>query len=261
MTLPNIISKYIARKSFQTDSIGKSTAGVYVFEDMVLKMQPISEESENELQMMRWLNGKISVPNVIEHICENGYSYLLMTKCAGHMSCAEQYMTNPAKQTELLAEVMHQLWSIPTEDCPRHWPLEKRLCQAADNVSSGNVDVAGAQPNTFGSNGFKNPEHLLKWLIDNKPKETQVISHGDFCLPNIFVSDTGLTGLIDLGKAGIADKWQDIALCYRSLSNNYSGVYDGVKYAGFNDQMLFDALGIEPDWDRIRYYILLDELF
>lgn len=261
MTLPNIISNYIARKDFQTDSIGKSDARVYVFEDIVLKMQPISEESENELQMMRWLNGKISVPSIIEHICESGFSYLIMTKCTGQMSCAERYMKNPIEQAELIAGALHQVWNIPTEDCPCNWSIEKRLQQASKNVISGNVNVADAQPNTFGSNGFKSPEHLLNWLIDNKPTEAQVVSHGDFCMPNIFVNDTGLTGLIDLGKAGVADKWQDIAICYRSLLNNYSGVYNGIKYAGFQDRMLFDALEMEPDWDRIRYYILLDELF
>lgn len=30
---------------------------------------------------------------------------------------------------------------------------------------------------------------------------------------------------------------------------------------GFNPELFFEALGIEPDWKKIRYYILLDELF
>lgn len=261
MRLPNIFNKFILHEEFQTDEIGKSNAGVYLFEDMVLKVQPVSEESENELQMMRWLNDKIPVPNIVEHICENGYSYLLMTKCDGQMSCAKQYMTNPVKQVDLLAEALYRLWSIPAEDCPCHWPLNKRLRQAAENVACGNMGITAAQPDTFGGNGFKNPRELLHWLEDHKPEEAQVISHGDFCLPNVFINDNRLTGLIDLGKAGTADKWQDIALCYRSLSNNYNGVYDTIKYPGFQDNMLFDALEIEPDWDRIRYYILLDELF
>ena len=184
-----------------------------------------------------------------------------MTRCQGHMSCAERYMKTPIKQVELLAETLQQLWSIPIENCPCNWSLEKRLQLAATNVASGSVDVTNTQPNTYGNSGFKNPEELLGWLMNNKPTETAVISHGDFCLPNIFVDNDKLTGLIDLGRAGTSDKWHDIALCYRSLSNNYSGVYNGRKYRGFKDNILFDALEIDPDWDRIRYYILLDELF
>lgn len=261
MSFPNIFNKYISLKEFQADHIGKSKAGVFLFDDMVLKVQPECDESANELQMMQWLNGKIPVPDIIEHISEQGYSYILMTRCKGYMSCADQYMTNPIKQAELLAETLHQLWSIPTTDCPCHWPLNRRLQQAAENVASGNVDMASAQPDTFGDKGFKNPAELLHWLTTNMPEEAAVISHGDFCLPNIFVNDYGLTGLIDLGKAGTADKWQDIALCYRSLQNNYGGIYGGKKYPGLKTELLFDALELKPNWARIQYYILLDELF
>ena len=261
MDFPKILNKFISLKDFQTDRVGKSNAGVYLFDDMVLKVQPVSDESENELQMLQWLKGKITVPDIIEHISECGNSYILMTRCKGHMSCAEQYMANPIKQAELLAGALHQLWSIPTTDCPCNWPLKRRLQQAAENVASGNVDVTNAQPETFGDKCFKDPEELLYWLTVNKPEETVVISHGDFCLPNIFVNDNELTGLIDLGKAGTADKWQDIAVCYRSMQNNYNGIYGGIKYPGFHPELLFDALELKPDWERIQYYILLDELF
>lgn len=261
MEFPNIFDKYINHTEFYTDSIGKSDAGVYLFDDFVLKVQPNSVEATNELQMLQWLNGKVKVPDIIEHTVENNHTYILMSRCDGDMACADAYMSRPIKQVELLAEILHKLWSIAIEGCPCSWLLDKRLNCAKQNVVSGKVDVADAQPDTFGRNGFKDPEELLEWLIQNKPEETPVISHGDFCLPNIFVKDNRLRGLIDLGKCGIADPYQDIALCYRSLSNNYAGVYNGRKYPGFRDEMLFDALGIKPDWERLKYYILLDELF
>ena len=87
------------------------------------------------------------------------------------------------------------------------------------------------------------------------------MSHGDFCLPNFLLKDDSLTGVIDLGRAGVADKWCDIALCYRSLKDNYNGRYDNIKKQGFSKFYLFESLGLKPDWDKIRYYILLDELF
>lgn len=159
MSLPNIINKYISQKAFQSDTIGKSNAGVCLFEDMVLKIQPISEESENEFQMMKWLKDKIVVHHIIEHTYENECSYLLMSKCDGHMSCAEQYMTNPIKQENCLPGAMHRLWNIPSEGCPCHWPLDKRLVQAVENVESGKVDIADAQPSTFGATDLKAPKN------------------------------------------------------------------------------------------------------
>ena len=224
MNLPMIFDKYINQKHFHFDRIGKSNSSVYLFDDFVLKVQLSSIEAENELQMLQWLKDKIKVPDVIEHTIENGYSYILMAKCTGDMSCSEKYMTAPIKQAELLAEVLHQLWGVSIESCPCTWLLEKRLSWAEHNIASGYVNITNAQTDAFSCNGFKNPEELLHWLIENKPGETAVISHGDFCLPNIFINDEGLTGLIDLGKTGVADMWQDIALCFRSLSNNYNGM-------------------------------------
>ena len=78
----------------------------------------------------------------------------------------------------------------------------------------------------------------------------------------IFFIDNGeFTGLIDLDDVRIGDKWRDIALCYRSLKWNSEGVYGDKIYPNVNPDQLFDALGIEPNWEKIRYFILLDELF
>ena len=94
----------------------------------------------------------------------------------------------------------------------------------------------------------------------NKPGEELVFSHGDFCMPNIFIQNGELAGYIDLGRSGVADKWQDIALCYRSLKDNFSGKYATKIYEEFDPNLLFEELGVEPDWNKINYYMLLDEL-
>lgn len=261
MNLPNKIQEIVNTRNHVRDDVGKSGAGVYLYEDMVLKVQRIDPEAENEVSMLKWLRGKIPVPNIIEHICENGYSYILMNKCAGKMACDPYFMERPWQQVELLAEALHSLWSVDITDCPCKWPLKRRLELAENNINHNRVDIDDAEPDTFGSNGFRDPEALLHWLKENQPEERETLCHGDFCLPNIFLSDNGVAGMIDLGRCGVSDPWQDIALCYRSLAHNYSGIYHGRSYAGFEPHMLFDALEIQPDSDRIRYYRLLDELF
>ena len=238
-----------------------SGAGVYLFEDMVLKIHKIDAETVNEAKMLTWLKGKIPVPDIIEHICENGYSCILMNKCTGKIACDPVFMMQPKRQVELLAEALYSLWRVPIDGCPSQLSLRKRLEMAEDNIINNRVDLNNTESDTFGPKGFRDFSALLYWLQENQPTKATAICHGDFCLPNIFLSETGLTGLIDLGRAGVADPWLDIALCCRSLEHNYNGIYDGKRYKGYDKQMLFDALGIQPDWERIRYYILLDELF
>ena len=124
------------------------------------------------------------------------------------------------------------------------------------------MDIENTEPETFEDGGFENPEELLEWLIYNRPPEDIVLTHGDYCLPNIFAKGDSISGFIDLGRAVPADRWQDIALAIRSLDHNFSGRYtDGKRIFDFKPQMLLDALGVEMNEEKYRYYILLDELF
>ena len=39
------------------------------------------------------------------------------------------------------------------------------------------------------------------------------------------------------------------------------GFKGGKVYSGYHPDMLFEKLDISPDWEKLMYYILLDELF
>jgi aminoglycoside phosphotransferase len=261
LRLPEKIRRIILESEYKIDNIGMSDSSVLILEDKVLKIQECSEEAENEYRMMLWLRGKVNIPRVLEYEIMEGKAYLLMSKCSGEMACTQQYMKQPVMQARLLANGLKQLWKVDVSECPSDWRLEHKLAIAKSNVENGLVDIEDAQPDTFGEDGFKNPEELLQWLYDNQPEEELVLSHGDFCLPNVFGEDEDISGYIDLGRTGLADKWCDIALCYRSLRDNYSGKYKSTFCSDYDDLLLFRELCIEPDWEKIRYYILLDELF
>ncbi|MCH5211116.1 MAG: aminoglycoside 3'-phosphotransferase [Oscillospiraceae bacterium] len=258
--IPDSIKSEIESEEYTLDGIGMSGSSILIFKDKVLKIQDISEEADNEVQAMRWLNGRVSVPKIITYERKENKSYLLMTKAEGKMACDEYYMDNPEKLTSLLAAALHELWKINISSCPLDSSLNRKLQKARYYVENNLVDTENTEPDTFGENGFKDPEDLLQWLTTHRPEEDLVLSHGDFCLPNIYIENDKFT-FIDLGRTGIADKWCDIAICYRSLKHNYSGKYAKKEYPDYNPDMLFEKLGIEPDREKIRYYLLLDELF
>ena len=259
--LPGSIKKELKNLTYEVDGIGMSGSGIFLFSDKVLKVQDDSEEAASEVQAMQWLAERLSVPKVIAHEQEEGKSYLLMTRVAGRMACDKYYMRNPEKLTELLAQALQELWRVDISTCPLDWRLGRKLEAARFYVENNLVDTENVEPETFGPDGFKDPEELLKWLITHRPTEELALSHGDFCLPNIYINDGDKFSFIDLGRTGIADKWQDIALGYRSLKHNYTGKYSSEAYPDFDPNMLFEKLGLVPDWEKIRYYILLDELF
>jgi aminoglycoside phosphotransferase len=72
-------------------------------------------------------------------------------------------------------------------------------------------------------------------------KRGHVLVHGDYCLPNVLVTNGVLTGLIDVGQTGLGDPRQDLAAGVWSLQYNF-GPGQGRDF--------LDAYGAPPMTDR-----------
>ena len=98
----------------------------------------------------------------------------------------------------------------------------------------------------------RSPHSLFAELLATRPDEEDlVVAHGDYCLPNVLVENGKISGFVDLGLAGVTDRYQDLALVTRSLTHNFGRGWE---------EKLFACYGIEtPDSARIEYYRLLDE--
>lgn len=260
MFLPESIRKYVEGQSLHPEHIGMSGAQVLYLEDMVLKIEPKTGESDNSLAMLRWLEGKVPVSRVIAEEVIEEKRYLLMSRVMGKMACDVTYLTRPEILVKQLADGLRLLWSVDAGDCPCDQTLDRKLANARHQVEMGLYDLDNVDPDTFGPGGFDSPAHLLSWLEENRPEEDPVLSHGDYCLPNVFFQDGAVSGFLDLGRCGICDRYNDIALCYRSLRDNFNGTH-GYSDPGYRPELLFEELGLEPDWEKIRYYQLMDELF
>ncbi len=82
-----------------------------------------------------------------------------------------------------------------------------------------------------------------KYIID---EGYNTLIHGDFCLPNILVTNENNIGYIDLGDAGIGDPWRDYAWCIWSLEYNLNSK-DYTPY-------LLEKLNIKFDEKLYRKY-------
>ena len=260
MRQPASIAAYTAGKDFTLDRTGLSGSTVAIFDEFVLKSEPLSVESENHLAMLRWLDGKIPAPRVLESVLHEGFRWTVMTRISGEMSCAEENRADPHRLVRILAEAMKMLWSVDISGCPVDQTPKAKLCRARAIVEAGQVDMDLADPRTFGKGGFASPAELLSWLEEHAPDCEPVLTHGDYCLPNLFMENRAFSGFLDLGRSGAGDRWTDIAICWRSLRDNFGGHY-GEAVPGFHPDELFDALGIVKDEERLRYYLLMDELF
>ncbi|OQP05540.1 hypothetical protein B1690_12920 [Geobacillus sp. 46C-IIa] len=99
--VPDKIKSLIHEEEYSIDDVGMSDSTVVLFKDKVLKIQPISEEAENEYHVMEWLQGKLPVPKVLGYERDEKKAYLLMTKVPGEMACADKVHCGLGKKTTL----------------------------------------------------------------------------------------------------------------------------------------------------------------
>ncbi len=260
LNIPESIKKLVGTAPFTTDAIGMSGASVRLYPDAVLKTARDDESARREAGIMAWLHGRLPVPEILACVRENGLQYLLMTRLPGKMLCDGSLLAQPHRVTGLLARALEAVGAVDAAGCPFRADLDVELSIARRHVERGEVEVENTDPATFGPGGFRNPEHLLLWLEANRPEEELRFTHGDMCLPNLFTENGRLTGFLDLGGAGLGDPYRDYAIARRSLQDNLDG-HHGRACPGFDADALFEALGLTPDREKLRYYALLDELF
>ena len=257
--IPVSVANILGNQTGQMDGLGKSRAQVFLFDDYVLKIRPADDRDTIDVRILQWLDGKAPVPQVAAHEVWNGQDWLLMTRIQGKELCKPDVMNHPTLLLDCMAEALHLLWAIPVVDCPFERTVTDNLFHAEEAIWSGHFDSSDCEPETFGLGGFENPKALLDWLKGNLPTQDRVVTHGDFCLPNLFTDGKRFAGFIDVGNVGAGDRWMDLALGWRSLKHNSDGHY-GKVYPNIDPDDLFRAAGVPKDEEKLRYYILLDEL-
>jgi aminoglycoside phosphotransferase len=209
-----------------------------------------AHELERERDLLLWLGGRAGAAQVEFFRRCAGRSWLGMTEIPGQ-AASELARSAPLEPLLIrLSLALRALHALPLTGCPCDRRLKVTIRQARDRVRTGQVDLQDLDPVRAG----RSAESLLQELEETLPaSEDLVVTHGDYCLPNILMRDDDVTGLVDWGRGGIADRYQDIALLLRSFQQN-AGSLPGEAFCR--------AYGIAAlDRKKVAFYELLDEFF
>jgi aminoglycoside phosphotransferase len=227
-----------------TNGAGKST---------YLKVAPTTWHTtlRPEMNALAWLQDKFTVPELLYYEEYKGLDFLIISTVAGLDGSHAINLSNPEQLVDLYARGIKELHKLDIRSCPLNQTLSVRLPDAERRVAAGLVDESNVEED----NKMRSPRDMLDELVRNQPvHEDIVFTHGDYCLPNLIIDKGQVSGMIDLGKAGVADRYQDISLAIRSLRHNNKTD----KYKS----LFLDCYGMnELDEHKLEYYILLDELF
>lgn len=241
------------------DACGMSPAEVYRLENkehsVFLKRSShlyrhTTYDVKREYDTINWLSGKVNLPCAVHYEETSEYNTLLMSEMKGKDLEALKDNISIADFVEYYVQALLKIQSVDIAKCPHNNCIDNRLKELRYLIDRGLADTNA--DNWEENTNFTDGNELYEYLIKNKPEEDYVFSHGDLCNSNIFI-DNNETGFIDLGRCGIADKWLDIAFCTREIRE----LTTESKWI----DLFFDRLGLQPDWEKIKYFILLDELF
>ena len=169
-----------------------------------------------ERERLRWIATRHPAPTVVDCGNGDGAQWLLTAALPGEPAVGDTWR---ARRTEAIAAIamgLRAIHAVGIDDFPGDWTAQVWVGRHRRSL--------GPRP----------------------PLTRPVLVHGDACAPNTLISTTGAwTGNVDFGDLAVGDRWADLAIASLSLDWNFG---EG------HQQELFDAYGIEPDEERIRYY-------
>jgi aminoglycoside 3'-phosphotransferase I len=211
----------------------------------------VADDITAEMVRLKWLARFVPVPQVQAFFYSADQAWLLTTALSGR-SAYDSLVSDPDGRLGIvraLAEFVHELHSLPVCECPFNSDHQLRMAEARRNMESGQVDESdfdSGHKDWTAEQVWTEMQALLPLPFD------RVVTHGDFSLGNIFVQNGRVTGCIDVGRVGVADPYQDLAILWHNLE----------EFGGDLQTSLFQAYGItDPDARKVQYHLCLDELF
>ncbi|MGO1410239.1 MAG: phosphotransferase [Microbacterium sp.] len=166
-----------------------------------------------EAERLRWAGDFIRVPRVVDVGVEGDASWLMTEAIDARSAFDPRWRDSPELVVRAMARGLRRMHdALPVDACPYRGTW-------------------------LGSKATLAPE-----------PERLVVCHGDPCVPNTLLDDSGeFAGHVDLARLGAADRWADLSIATYSISWN-------VNFGRDYDELFFRTYGIEPDRERIRAY-------
>ena len=211
----------------------------------------VAQGVTDEMVRLQWLAHRTSVPSLHGFVATSDEAWLLMSEMPGK-TAYELLEAEPGHRTEIVSAIaghLRSLHALPVDECPFNSAYPLRLTLAFRRMQAGAVDT-----DDFGDEHEEwTAQQVWDEMVGLLPIEHDpVVTHGDYSLDNILMMDGRVTGLIDLGRTGAADRYQDLAILWNCLGE-------------FGDQLqaqFFSAYGIRaPDEQKLRFHLALDEFF
>jgi kanamycin kinase len=204
----------------------------------------------DEAERLHWARPHLPVPEVVDSGSDADVDWLLTDALYGTDATKHSWLADPARIVPAFARGLAAFHSAaPVDACPFDFTATTALEHVRGRVRDGVAKPADLHP----EHQHLTLPHALDELERLAPEhEDLVVSHGDYCFPNVLLDGDGrVTGYVDVAELGVADRWCDIAVGAWSVTWNVG--------PGWED-LFYESYGVQPDAARIAFYRLLYDL-
>ena len=202
-----------------------------------------------EAERTRWARRHLPVPEVLESGSDGELTWLITRGLPGRDATHAVWAADRPRLVAALGRGLRAFHQTPIEACPFDAGNEWALAHVRDRAERGVIDPSTDFHDEFAHLSI--PAALARLEALRPTEDHLVVCHGDWCPPNILLEDWKVTGYLDLGEVGVADRWCDLAVGSWSVGWNYGSEYEPA---------FFEAYGVEPDHSRIEFYRLRYDL-
>jgi aminoglycoside phosphotransferase len=198
-----------------TCTVGGALAEFYLKSGPMDGPNPLSED----IRRLDWLKERrADAPHLVAYGEEEGTGFLLMTALPGEPASAVAARTPERLPLRAIAQALRRFHDLPLP-CPFDAGPGGLLDRARRRLERGFVDPASFDPERLGMD----PARLLQRLTATLPGETRgAVVHGDATLDNVIIVGDAVSGFVDVGRLGVGDRHNDLAIMERSLRHRVS---------------------------------------
>lgn len=211
-TVPTVFKKYAENADIYDSSCSPEARVYFINSDGTEKSGFYLKRAKEgtllrEASMTDYFHSLRLGTEVVEYVSEGGFDWLMTRAVAGEDCTNGQYISEPSRLAKTTGTLLRALHEMPFELCPVKDRVSEYLALAEKNYKTDNFDKSNF-PDSFGyssadeaCNALTAGKHLLR---------SDVLIHGDYCLPNVMLDNWSFAAFIDVDHGGVGDRHIDL---------------------------------------------------